>query len=107
MAPPTPTLKYVRTVTREHGKAFADQWASLCHHAWDTFTEIGIVEWPPEDREAQRFYEDIADEILGRTFGAVKDVIAEAFTKAAQEIITRERSIARKRRAKRRVPKKR
>jgi hypothetical protein len=50
-----------------------------------------VLPWPDDDREAQITQAEIVDEIIGRTFEAAKPAIAEAFVKAANEILTEER----------------
>ena len=58
----------------------------------------GIIEFPDPDSfesEAQGRYSALVDEILERTFAAVRDPIAEAFVKAANGVLSRERETRR------------
>lgn len=91
-----PLLKIASRVTRKHAAVFAREWLQAClsdESIFDAFEESGVMEWPEgglrDPRHAR--YHDIEDEILERTFAAVRDAVAEAFTKAAREVLARER----------------
>jgi len=97
---PVPQLKIAPRVTRKHGENFAAEWCAEGEHGWEAFSNTGLMEWPEDDpnqpidepfdpRDAR--YEKIEDEILERTFAAVRTAVAEAFTKVAREVLARER----------------
>lgn len=100
---PVPPLKMAPRVTREHGEIFAAEWYEIAvggGDIWDAFESTGLMEWPEDDpnRPLGDFfdprderYQQIEDEILQRTFEAVRTAVAEAFTKAAKEVLARER----------------
>lgn len=92
-------LRFADEVTAEHGAIFADECiaATGCDSVWEAFETTGLITWP-EERRAQGRYQNLEDEILDLTFGApaVRAAIAEAFVKAAREVIERERSRPRK-----------
>jgi len=94
---PPPRIKFVRRVTRQHGKDFADYWGSgivTDGGAMDALDEAGIMEWPDPDlweSPAQDRANDLVDEILELTFEIAHDAIAAAFTTAAGEVTKRER----------------
>jgi hypothetical protein len=97
-----PRLKFARRVTRRQGEVFAEHWLYAYGHTesmTDAFAETRAIEWPDEpawpismgQNPRQARYMEIEDEILERTFAAVKGDVAEAFVKAAREILDRER----------------
>jgi hypothetical protein len=96
-----PPLKIARRVTRKHGETFADEWLSTAaggEDVWAAFAETGLMQWPEDDPNRplgedprQARYHDIEDEILERTFAAVRDAVAEAFVSAARAVLARER----------------
>jgi hypothetical protein len=100
---PVPRLKIAPRVTRRHGELFAEEWldaSKRCEAMIEAFAEVHVMEWPDDNRRwsarvrqdpAQARYMDVEDEILARTFEAVKGAVAEAFVKAAKQILGRER----------------
>jgi hypothetical protein len=88
-----PKLNVVDVVTREHGEAFAKGWYDsdgMMTACYDT----GIMTWPDgtlEDHAAQDHFHDLEDEILRLVFEDTKQAIAEAFVKAANAVLDRER----------------
>lgn len=91
-----PELKIAPRVTRKHGETFAAEWFPTGwqgEDVWEAFAETGLMEWPDGELfdPRQTRYQKIEDEILERTFAAVRDAVAEAFTKAATEVLARER----------------
>lgn len=88
-----PELNIVDVVTREHGEAFAKGWYE-CDGMMTACYDTGIVTWPDgtlEDHAAQDHFHDLEDEILYEVFEATKQAIAEAFVKAANAVLDRER----------------
>jgi hypothetical protein len=88
-------------VTRRHGETFAAEWFATSFQGedvWKSFAATGVIEWPEDDPNRplgpdprQERYQDIEDEILERTFAAVRSAIAEAFVRVAREVLSRER----------------
>ncbi|HYK04025.1 MAG TPA: hypothetical protein VE974_19885 [Thermoanaerobaculia bacterium] len=98
-------LRFVRHVTPEHGEVFVDEWrlqSDRCGLMCDAFAQTEIMEYPDLDDPAtapqRRRYESIEDEILERTFAAVRDVIAKQFVKAANDVLSRERELRQRKR---------
>jgi hypothetical protein len=98
-----PELKIARRVTRRHGELFAEEWldaSNRCEAMIEAFAEVHLMEWPDDpnwsiamgQNPRQARYMDIEDEILERTFSAVKGAVAAAFVKAAREILASERA---------------
>jgi hypothetical protein len=88
-----PKVQTVNVVTMEHGRDFAQRWydsdgmMTACYNT-------GIMTWPDgtlEDHAAQDHFHDLEDEILHEVFEATKQAIAEAFVKAANAVLDRER----------------
>jgi len=84
----------VAVVARWQGELFAEEWFrgnidDACDHA-------GIIRWPDEmsllypDEELNRCH-DLTEEITSRVFYDVKDTIAEAFVRVANDVLNRER----------------
>jgi hypothetical protein len=103
-----PRLKIARCVTRAHGEAFAQKWREMQSGeiASEAFGKSDLIEWPEEDPnrplgeffDARRDrYHDVTDEIAEQTFDAVMPAVAEAFVKAAREVLARERRLQRQR----------
>jgi hypothetical protein len=91
-----PKLTFARRVTQRHGERFAQGWIEVCREnksIWDAFNETGLIEWPVgglrDPRQAR--FQDIEDEILERTFAAVRPAVVEAFVRVAREVLSRER----------------
>jgi hypothetical protein len=83
----------VAIVTPEHGEIFAREWCRISLGVLDlldAFYATNVMTWP-DDPAAQEQFEDIEDEIVERVLDAVRPALAEAFVKAANEILTRER----------------
>lgn len=98
-----PVVKIAPRVTREHGEIFVSEWfptAFQGEEVSEAFTATALMAWPESDpnRPLGQFgdsrqgrYLDIEDEILEQTFAAVRPAVAEAFVKAAQRVLARER----------------
>lgn len=89
----TPELVIVKEVKWEHGEKFAETWRdeSLASEAMmDAFTEAGVMTWP-DDPELHSDYSNIENEILTRTFDAIRYAAVEAFVRIAGEVLARER----------------
>ena len=99
-------LRAVPVVTSTHGEIFSNEWveASLGSYDFlDVFAATGILVWPDDDlivpqglgsaelRDARSCFIEIEDEILKRTFTAVKAAVSKAFVASANEILARER----------------
>jgi hypothetical protein len=87
-----PKIETVTIVTPEHGEAFARDWYD--GDMAEALVDTGIMTWPDgtlEDHAAQDHFHDLEDEILRLVFEATKQVIAEAFVKAANAVLDRER----------------
>jgi hypothetical protein len=88
-----PRIETVTIVTPEHGQAFAQGWYDsdgMMTACYDT----GIMTWPDgtlEDHAALDHFHDLEDEILHEVFESTKQAIAEAFVKAANAVLDRER----------------
>jgi hypothetical protein len=78
----------VAIVTPEYGEVFAREWCAL--DLLDAFHATNVMTWP-DDPAGQEKFKAIEDEIIERTIEAVKPVLAEAFVKAANDVLTRER----------------
>lgn len=90
-----PEIEMVRQVTIEHGLAFAQSWYDGEGDIVDACTHTEIMTWPggsEDQKEAHARFLDIEDEICANVFGLVKRQIAEAFVRAANEVLDRERS---------------
>ena len=88
-----PRIETVPIVTREHGEAFAKGWYD-CDGMMTACYDTGIMTFPYgtlEDHEAIDHFHDLEDEILHAVFEATKDANAEAFVKAANDVLDRER----------------
>jgi hypothetical protein len=92
-------LKFVRRVTIEHGRVFADEWLqhSLRSGAFaEAFGRADIIEWPePDERikpnaEGVARYQAIDDAIRARLIAALREQIAEAFVAAATAVLAAE-----------------
>lgn len=91
-----PRVKIAPRVTRKDGEVFAE---AFLDRAWDTssgfeaFADTKLVRWPAgfmgDPRQGR--YLDIEDEVIERTFAALRPAVAEAFVKAAQRVLARER----------------
>ncbi len=92
-----PPLEIGRRVTRKHGEAFAEAWveASMRGSAMsDAFDDTGLIVWPDSDDfmdPAYLRYHDISEAIEVLVTEAVRPAVAEAFVKAAREVLARER----------------
>jgi len=91
-----PRLTFNTRVTRQHGEVFAAEWFPTSfqgEEVWAAFGETHIMEWPNGELydPRQERYQEIEDEILERTFLAVRAGVIEAFVKAAREVLNRER----------------
>src|SRR5438105_3463309 len=88
-------LFLVDVVTAEQGETFAREWIEKSldiADVYDAFVDAGVLEWPGDENEAMRDrYDVIEAEIIRRTFDAVLPVIAEAFKRIANEVLSRER----------------
>jgi hypothetical protein len=99
-------LRAVPIVTPAHGQVFATEWVDTSLGSYDLldpFAATGILVWPDDDlivpqglgspplRAARSRFIEIEDEILERTFTAVKAAISQAFVVAANDILARER----------------
>ena len=88
-----PKIEVVEQVTIEHGLTFAQGWYK--GDISDACDSTKIMTWPDGGMELMelhmRFHE-ITDEICANVFGLVKQQIAEAFVRAANEVLARERS---------------
>jgi hypothetical protein len=86
-------LKIAEVVTPEHGERFAKEWyerAKMSDAVTEAFALSRVVEWS-DSPPAQGRYRDIEDEIMERVFDELRSVAAEAFTRIAGEVLTRER----------------
>jgi hypothetical protein len=89
-----PKIETVDRVTIEHGLAFAQGWYDGDDMS-DACDDTGIMTWPDggvEMKETQLHCHDLADEICANVFELMKRQIAEAFVRAANEVLARERS---------------
>lgn len=98
-----PPLTFARRVTRRHGETFAAEWFATSFEGedvWKSFAATGLIEWPDDDPNRplghfadprQDRYQDIENEILERTFAAVRPAIAEAFVRVARDVLAREK----------------
>lgn len=87
-------LDAVAIVTPEHGETFAKELGDVLvgqTDAIDAFAATGVIPWPDDDEEAQMNQIDIVDEIMARTFEAVRPAIVSAFVKAANDVLAEER----------------
>jgi hypothetical protein len=91
-----PRVKFNTRVTGRHGEIFAAGWFPTSFQGEEVlgaFADTHLMQYP--DGEAhdprQNRYQEIEDEILERTFLAVRAAVAEAFVKAAREVLVRER----------------
>jgi len=85
----------VPVVTIEHGRTFAEFWISE-DSIEEAFDATEIMTWPadeeaPETHEARDRYLDIADEILNHVGVLLREAIAAAFVKAANEVLDAKR----------------
>ena len=87
-----PKIEMVDEVTIEHGLAFAQGWhEGDMSDACDETSIMTFPEWETELEEVHLRYHDLTDEICANAFGLLKRQIAEAFVRAANEVLTRER----------------
>ena len=98
----SPPLKFASRVTRQAGERFACRWLDeqIDETACEAFAEAALIEWPESDpnrplgevlNPRQGRYQDIEDEILMLVFDSIRPAVAEAFVKAAREVLARER----------------
>jgi hypothetical protein len=91
-----PEIEMVSRVTIEHGLSFAQGWYEGDGDISDACDETGIMtfpEWETELKEVHFRYHDLTDEICANVFGLVKRQIAEAFVRAANEVLDREKAM--------------
>jgi len=89
-------LRMVKAVTPEQGEAFVKGYLDRAFEGLEmieAFGETGILTWPIDDAAGQHRYQAIEDEILERTFEAVRSALAEAFVRVANEVLDRERKL--------------
>lgn len=90
------SLAFVDRVRRWHGAIFAKEMldGSLrTETPHEAFGATGIIAWPDyfgNETPAAVRYTHLEDEILTRTFDAVRKAMAKAFTKIAREVVERE-----------------
>lgn len=85
-------IEVVDRVTIEHGLAFAQGWYN--GDMTDACDDTEIMTWPGgdlEQTEAELRFHDLTDEICANVFALTKRQIAEAFVRAANEVLDRER----------------
>jgi transcriptional regulator with XRE-family HTH domain len=87
-----PKIETVELVTIEHGLAFAEGWYN--GDISDACDDTEIMTWPDDDAgmdqtEAQSRFHDLSDEICANVFALVKRQIAEAFVRAANQVLRR------------------
>jgi hypothetical protein len=82
----------VEQVTINHGNVFAQGWYE--GEISDACDKTTIMTWPDggmELRELHGHFHAITDEICANVFALTKRQIAEAFVRAANKVLTRER----------------
>jgi len=85
-------IETVGEVTIEHGLAFAQGWYDGEGDMSDACASTDIMTFPEGEIEARELrFHDLTDEICANVFGLMKRQIAEAFVRAANEVLTRER----------------
>jgi hypothetical protein len=90
-----PRVQTVPIVTVEHAETFVED---IHRHLIDTggfveaFHETHIMEWPDDDKVAQKHFEEMVDEIRDHLFEETRPVIVEAFVRIASDVTSRERS---------------
>ena len=87
-----PEIRMVDLVTIEHGLTFARGWYE--GDMADACDDTGIMTWPGgglENTEAHIRFHNITEEICASVFALVRRPIAEAFVRAANEVLARER----------------
>lgn len=89
-----PKIEMVRQVTIEHGLTFAQSWYEGEGDIVDACTDTGVMTWPGggEEQKAAHFrFLDLEEEICANVFAVTKRQIAEAFVRAANVVLDRER----------------
>ncbi|MGZ5440932.1 MAG: hypothetical protein ACXW5U_11790 [Thermoanaerobaculia bacterium] len=97
------SLAFVDRVRRWHGAIFAKEMLDgslVTEMPYEAFGKTGIIAWPDDfanETPAKVRYKDIEDEILTRTFDAVREAMATAFVKVARDVVERERKCQQRR----------
>jgi len=95
-----PRVETVEVVTLEHGRVFADRMyeESIGTEYFSVpFGETNILIWPDDDNDgpetaAEKHFTELTDEIRDRLHDETKELIAEAFVRVANDVISRERN---------------
>jgi hypothetical protein len=95
-----PRVETVEVVTREHGQVFAEamyQQTIGTEFFSESFGETHILIWPDDDNDgaetaAEKHFNELSHEIRDRLHEETKEVIAEAFVRVANDVISRERN---------------
>src|SRR6266699_5736418 len=80
-------VQTVPIVTAEHGRRFAETYMREPIEAW---SDSGVFTWP-DDKPSQLRVHELEDEIEARMEPEVREFIAAAFVKAANEVLSAER----------------
>jgi len=93
-----PPVWIADTVRPHHANTFAEEWFRLSWESgamWDAFAATALLHWPYSDAyettPEQDRYQEIEDEILRRMLEALLPAVMEAFTRAASDVLSRER----------------
>jgi hypothetical protein len=87
-----PKIETVDRVTIEHGLAFAQGWYEGDGDMSDACASTDIMTFPEGEIEARELhFHDLTDEICANVIAQTKRQIAEAFVRAANEVLARER----------------
>lgn len=89
---------FVDCVTPEHAAAFAEAFTYHVSAGADVdraFEESGVMAWPEDatldNMAAAHRYQELRDQIVMRTFAALRETVKAAFFIAASEVLGRER----------------
>jgi len=89
-----PEIEMVSRVTIEHGLAFAQGWYDGDGDMSDACASTDIMTFPEGEIEARELrFHDLTDEICANVFELTKRQIAEAFVRAANEVLDREKAM--------------
>lgn len=93
-------LTIADNVAIENGRAFADEWIRHFLNSdgrSEAFGHSKVIEWPEPDYpfvknpEGVARYQAISDEIVSRVTEELREQIAEAFVRIAEDVLTKER----------------
>lgn len=87
-------LGIVTLATIEQGRAFADSFIERARQSEvpdEAFSAAHVMTWSDANPEAQVRFHAVMDDILGRFWTGIREPVARAFVRAANEVLARGR----------------